>query len=1078
MTTIKAQSRNDVTAIRRNLHRNTDLAVLGQTSDANSPVFVNDRPGYWWVRFIQAGGTYGPAVQVRGCLIAMVTNPGVPVKMGVVEGEKAVIGPDFVGLLSQGVNPTQSAVVDPNANNPGFVNQAYITTAYANIIEGTLTVGLRRWLPQQNDTIYNVGGTADWIADFTGNVPSAGEHCIAVIAVLPDFSALEVTYSTAKPDGITLDLGDVQEAISAGTSGATRLWAFSLADGQTELTEVNRFMDLRTAISPESSGGGTGDVVGPASATNNDLAAFDGTTGKLIKDSGVAPSTDGTFAANSDALLPTQKATKTYTDNAITQAVNGLNPKPEMYVWTNAALPTNTYSNGVSGVGATLTAVATGVLTIDGVTIPAGAYIGVKDEVAQANNGFYFVTTAGAIGVAYVLTRATFADTSAELIGAYAFTTQGTANKDKGFICSNVTAITIGTTAITFELFAAAGINQLTGDVTAGPGTGSQAATLATVNSDVGTFSRVKSVTANAKGLITAITQGLVDLATEVTGVLPAANVAVLPISNLADAYKLAVSAVAGSNINIANPGTSTFDGVGLGAGDRLLLISQSTDSQNGIWTFNTSSTALTRPTDFAHGSSLFAFSGLMVHVIQGGTTYGGAFMRLVGTGTIIIDTTTQQWVQTRLNLTVVSGVIPDINIPTVMSGKTFITPTIADLTNAQHGHTNAAGGGQLNAGSVFSAGQVPLARGGTGVDLSASGSATAFLAQDASHAVSARSILATDLPLYLMQSALINGSFALWSRQAITPTTLTAYSDDTYSGADLWYVLTQTASVQNARVAGDTNSDFAARLKQNQASAQRMGYTQILEGIVTKTYRSKSVRFQARVNISNSQAVRVAIVEWTGTEDAPISDIVNDWTSGTYTTGNFFISTTTTVTAVAAVTPGAATWTDISVTGTVSSSANNIIVFIWTEGTAAQNVTLDIAEVGFYEGGNAVPWQPPDPSVESLRAQRFLKVFNSPSGGATVVLNGYSIANTTGRHPYIPPVPFITTPALTATAGDWDSSVNGAVTAVTAISILAGSTATSVTLLVTAGAGGTSVSKTLQGDTSADRYLILSAEL
>lgn len=36
----------------------------------------------------------------------------------------------------------------------------------------------------------------------------------------------------------------------------------------------------------EASGGGSGDVVGPGSATNNNFAAFDGTTGKLIKDSG------------------------------------------------------------------------------------------------------------------------------------------------------------------------------------------------------------------------------------------------------------------------------------------------------------------------------------------------------------------------------------------------------------------------------------------------------------------------------------------------------------------------------------------------------------------------------------------------------------------------------------------------------------------------------------------------------------------------------------------------------------------------------------------------------------------------
>lgn len=46
-----------------------------------------------------------------------------------------------------------------------------------------------------------------------------------------------------------------------------------------------------------------------------------------------------------------------------------------------------------------------------------------------------------------------------------------------------------------------AGINQLTGDGTAGPGNGSQAFTLATVNSNVGTFA---SETVNAKGLVTA----------------------------------------------------------------------------------------------------------------------------------------------------------------------------------------------------------------------------------------------------------------------------------------------------------------------------------------------------------------------------------------------------------------------------------------------------------------------------------------------------------------------------------------------------------------------------------------------
>lgn len=49
-------------------------------------------------------------------------------------------------------------------------------------------------------------------------------------------------------------------------------------------------------------GGGTGDVVGPASSTDNAIARFDSTTGKLVQNSGVTLSDGRTFEGSSIAI--------------------------------------------------------------------------------------------------------------------------------------------------------------------------------------------------------------------------------------------------------------------------------------------------------------------------------------------------------------------------------------------------------------------------------------------------------------------------------------------------------------------------------------------------------------------------------------------------------------------------------------------------------------------------------------------------------------------------------------------------------------------------------------------------------
>lgn len=55
-----------------------------------------------------------------------------------------------------------------------------------------------------------------------------------------------------------------------------------------------------------------GAVVGPASSTSGNLVTFSGTTGKIVQDSAVAVSTDGTLATNNNTKIPTEGAIRTY----------------------------------------------------------------------------------------------------------------------------------------------------------------------------------------------------------------------------------------------------------------------------------------------------------------------------------------------------------------------------------------------------------------------------------------------------------------------------------------------------------------------------------------------------------------------------------------------------------------------------------------------------------------------------------------------------------------------------------------------------------------------------------------------
>ena len=96
--------------------------------------------------------------------------------------------------------------------------------------------------------------------------------------------------------GLKGDQGD------PGTDGIT--WLMGTTDPTTEGADGDLYLNYTTwhvwekisgtwedkGTIKGADGEGTGDVVGPASAVGSNFAAFDGVTGKLIKDSGVKPS--------------------------------------------------------------------------------------------------------------------------------------------------------------------------------------------------------------------------------------------------------------------------------------------------------------------------------------------------------------------------------------------------------------------------------------------------------------------------------------------------------------------------------------------------------------------------------------------------------------------------------------------------------------------------------------------------------------------------------------------------------------------------------------------------------------------
>ena len=165
-----------------------------------------------------------------------------------------------------------------------------------------------------------------------------------------------------------------------------------------------------------------------------------------------------TLTLTQDPTAALEAATKQYVDTEVATVSNLTYHTAAEYA-TTADLGSVTYSNGVGGVGATLTQSGSpSVLIIDGYTFTASdvtnaTRVLVKNQSSGLQNGVYVVTNEGSGAANWQLTRATDFDTVGTgpnriETGASVFVTSGSVNASTGWVMTTTGTIIVGTTAL------------------------------------------------------------------------------------------------------------------------------------------------------------------------------------------------------------------------------------------------------------------------------------------------------------------------------------------------------------------------------------------------------------------------------------------------------------------------------------------------------------------------------------------------------------------------------------------------------------------------------------------------------
>ena len=329
------------------------------------------------------------------------------------------------------------------------------------------------------------------------SIDSAGATTIQATSV--DNSMLAGSIANAKLSNSSVSYGGV--SLSLGGTDATP--AFNLCDA-TAYKGDSALVTVGTVASGSWQGTAiaTGYIAGTICDKTLASPVLCGTiTGNAFLD-------EDNMASDSASKVASQQSIKAYVDSV----ASGLDLKCSSHAATTANLSAD-YSNGSSGVGATLTNNSTqSAFSVDGQTMVADERVLIKDQSTGAQNGIYTVSTVGSGSTNWVLTRATDFDTSTEITsGSFTFIETGSSYADSGWVMTTDGTVTVGTTSLAWSQFSGAG------QITAGDGMTKSGNTL-----NVGAGSNLL-VSADAVAMCSIVTSLTTVCATNFAGTLATA---------------------------------------------------------------------------------------------------------------------------------------------------------------------------------------------------------------------------------------------------------------------------------------------------------------------------------------------------------------------------------------------------------------------------------------------------------------------------------------------------------------------------------------------------------------------------